>query len=111
MIRPCSECPFLRGSPFESSMCRSRAEEIATALRDGGHFPCHKTTEVGGASRGKEMWCAGALGTMENEDGPGAMGNQMARIAARLGLIGDPAELERSELYDSLSAWVETHDP
>lgn len=90
-------------------MCRARSEEIADALRAGGSFDCHKTTTSGGADRGNEMFCAGALGTMENEGT--VMENQMVRICGRLGFIEDPAELDGlPELYDSLDEWVETHE-
>lgn len=106
--RPCDNCPFLRGSTFEVSMVHARAEEIADGLRAGGSFDCHKTTNEGGAG-GKEKWCAGALGTMENEGN--VTDNQMVRICGRLGFIGDPAELGGlDELYNSLDEWVETHE-
>lgn len=107
--RPCDDCPFLRGSMFEDSMCRERAEEIAQGLQAGGMFSCHKTTADGGAPGGDEQWCAGALGTMENEGV--VMENQMVRIAGRLGEIGDPAELDGLlTLYDELDEWVDMHE-
>lgn len=106
--RPCEECPFLRGSVFENSMCEARAEEIADSLRVGGEFDCHKTTTEGDAG-GKEQWCAGALGTMQNEGN--VMENQMVRISGRMGHIDDPAKLGGlNELYNSLDEWVETHE-
>lgn len=67
-----------------------RKREIATALRRGGEFPCHKTldyeTEDGNPRRTKATaFCAGAVLTMENEGGNGAYANQMVRIHCRLG--------------------------
>ena len=94
-------------------MIRERAQEIADSLLAGGMFPCHKTTASGSAPAGtQEQWCAGALGTMDKDDdlAAGAMSNQMARVCARLGLIGDPAELDGlDDLYDGLQDWVDVH--
>lgn len=108
MKRPCQDCPFLIGSLFENSMCVARAHEIAESLRAGGFFPCHKTTDASGAEPGQEKFCAGALATMQNEGV--VMENQMVRICARLGMIGDPAQLDGlDECYGSLLQWVESH--
>tara|TARA_R110002096_G_scaffold94819_2_gene213132 strand:+ start:1181 stop:1516 length:336 start_codon:yes stop_codon:yes gene_type:complete len=105
--KPCIDCPFLKGSNFEQSMVYDRALEIAESLQSS-QFPCHKTTTAGGAEPGRDQFCAGALGTMENEGT--VMNNQMVRICGRLGFIGDPAELEDLDmLYDSLEEWVDSH--
>ena len=108
--RPCGDCPFLRGSDFETSMVRGRAQDIADGLRGGGEFACHKTTGVRGGSGNPRdrRFCAGALGTMENEGT--AVENQMFRIGVRLGLIEDPEDAEwLGEVYDSLDDWVDVH--
>jgi len=85
-----------------------RAEQIADSLRSGSMFPCHKTTRAGGADCKKKRWCNGALGTMENEGI--ALENQMVRICGRINQCPDPADIDRSNLYDSLEEWVEQHD-
>jgi len=108
-IKPCQQCPFIRGSSFESSMCYDRAREIADSLIGGGQFSCHKTTRNGGADGSKERFCIGALGTMENEDI--VYSNQMVRINDRLGLLPVLDDLDNLEqYYDSLDEWVESHD-
>jgi hypothetical protein len=107
LTKPCDLCPFTIGSTFEGSMVRERAEEIADSLRGGGMFPCHKTTEAGGGKN--HLWCAGALGTMENEGN--VMDNQMVRICGRLGMLNDPAELVGLDtLYATLDDWVDSHE-
>lgn len=108
-MRPCDNCPFLIGSPFEQSMVRERAQEIADGLRAGGMFSCHKTTRAGGGRGGSgQRWCAGALGTMQREGV--AFDNQMVRICGRLGMLGDPAGWSTERLYASLEEWVSKHD-
>ncbi len=109
MNKPCESCPFLIKPPF---VLRSgRATEFADCLRRGGPFNCHKTTcETGD---GSEQFCTGALLTMENErdgdeDAPGCMANQAARICARLGSF-NPNELEgHDRVYNSLEEWADT---
>ena len=105
--RPCDACPFLKGSVFEQSMCRARANEIAVTLLMNKGFPCHKTTEAGG-SDGPEQWCAGAIGTMQNQGI--AWNNQLVQVMVRLGGIVPPEELDGlDELYDTLQEWVDSH--
>lgn len=107
LARPCSNCPFLKGSVFETSMCRARAQEIATTLYAGHGFPCHKTTDAGGSS-GPQQWCPGAIGTMQNEGI--AWDNQLVQVMARLGAICAPEDLGGlDECYDSLAEWVRSH--
>ena len=108
LTRPCSDCPFLRGSLFENSMHIERAQEIADSLEGGAMFSCHKTVDYEHGRPEQEKWCAGALATMENEGT--VMQNQMVRICVRLGMIGDPAALGGlDECYGSLADWVESH--
>lgn len=105
MKRPCPKCPFRTDvGPY---LRHGRAVEIAAALRNGGEFACHQTTEPDGESDMRatptSKFCAGALATMENEGTP----NQMMRIAERLGSYS-PAhlDLERAPVYRSLHEWT-----
>lgn len=105
--RPCSDCIFRKGSPFDESLPRARVEEIVQALRSGGQFSCHKTTGADGSKR-NERFCAGALATMENEGT--VMENQMVRIMGRLGAIPDPATIEdREACHETLDDWIDAH--
>ncbi len=40
--QPCNNCPFRTN--VQPYLRPERAQEIARALRDGGEFPCHKTS-------------------------------------------------------------------
>lgn len=112
LTQPCSNCPFLRGSPFERSMSHPRAQEIADSLRMNGFFPCHKTTTAGGALPGGELWCAGALLTLAAGDE--AYDNQAVRVGLRLGLCPDPYWSEMTKqldkVYENLDQWLDSHD-
>lgn len=111
LTTPCANCPFRSDRPFH--LTPARALEIATCLREGGDFPCHKTldydhpTEDGrpdqngpGANR-----CAGMLIVMEKS----GLRNRIMQIAQRLGLY-DPAKLQMdAPVYESLDAWLASY--
>lgn len=87
LLKPCSNCPFLREGGVR--LTEARVEEIAGGmLSTQGHtFACHKTTVS--AEDGSEMQetknsrhCAGALIFAEKN----ANATQMMRIAERLGM-------------------------
>jgi len=67
---------------------------------------------VGLGGDGSEQFCSGALLTMENErdgdeDHPGCMANQAARIYARFGGF-NPNDLEgHDRVYGSLEEWTD----
>lgn len=80
MTEPCDQCPFLKGSPLNKTLSRSRLKEMAS-----GAFPCHKACKVDEDSgyvprNDKTPHCAGALIYNEKRHTP----NQMMRIAERL---------------------------
>lgn len=108
LVRSCDDCPFLKGSVFETSMVRARAQEIATTLYAGHGFPCHKTTSASGGDDTRQQWCAGAVCTMQNEGI--AWDNQLVQVMVRLGAMVEPEELDGlDECYGSLAEWVRSH--
>src|SRR5271154_2609248 len=78
---PCDNCPFRSDKPFHLSAGRVR--EIQRGLVRST-FPCHKTTEAGGSTKGEsaEVHCAGALILLEKLEEP----SQMMRICERIGV-------------------------
>jgi len=81
MREPCSECPFLRGSPLNNHIKYERLLEFAE-----GAFPCHRACKVdeneGFVPRNdKTPHCAGALIFNERRGRP----HQMMRICERIG--------------------------
>jgi len=81
MREPCSECPFLRGSPLNNYIKYERLLEFAE-----GEFPCHRACKVdeneGFVPRNdKTPHCAGALIFNERRGRP----HQMMRICERIG--------------------------
>lgn len=108
LLRPCSNCPFLRKGGIR--LTEERVESIAGMMLspEGGTFACHKTTAEN--SDGTEMretkdsrHCAGALIFSE------ANGNatQMMRIAERLGMYNPKKMMSDQEAVDSVFADVE----
>ena len=83
LTEPCDECPFLRGSPLNKTLKRSRLIEMAS-----GEFACHKACKVDEEEgefvprNDKTPHCAGALIYLEKRERP----HQMMRICERLGL-------------------------
>lgn len=106
--QPCGMCPFLKGSPFDDSMSRERAQEIATTLENDGYFPCHRTTDCTD-HKGASTWCAGAVGTMQNQTT--ADSNLSIRMAVFLKLCHSPESIDRTNLHGSLKTWVENTKP
>lgn len=108
----CAKCPFRTDVP--PYLRPGRAAEIAKALREGGEFPCHETTERRVDEAGeayladgaRSRFCAGAMATMLTEGQP----NQMLRIAIRLGWL-DPDRLAAADIpvHPSLADWVRAH--
>lgn len=109
VTRPCSNCPFLKEGGIRLS--RARAKEIGGMMlsRDGGTFPCHKTTvdTEDGEDRmvgSESLHCAGALIFAEKQ----GFANQMMRIAERLGIY-DASKLDKASfggVFDSLKQMV-----
>jgi hypothetical protein len=112
--KPCSGCPFLKEGGVKF-LGKPRAREIANymASSQGASFPCHKTVDYSDdedsdfhAPGPKEQHCAGALLFMEKVN-PG--GNQMARIAERLGLY-DRTQFKGAELvFNSVREMINAH--
>ena len=91
--RPCAECPFLRGSPLNKTLPKSRLRGFAK-----GQFPCHKTaelTEEGYEKTPESQHCAGALIALEKI----GASHQMMRICERLGFY-DPTKLDMTSDVD-----------
>lgn len=64
MESPCANCPFNETGPgreLRDTLRPGRFAGILADLRRGSIFPCHKTTVDGGAKRGQELLCAGAI--------------------------------------------------
>jgi hypothetical protein len=104
MRSPCADCPFRKPSVLRLRPERIREIARAVAPRDGqgGEFPCHKTTEVGGAPSDAETQCAGALIFAEKHDRP----TQMMRIMERIGMY-DRTALDSADLvWDDVQEWV-----
>lgn len=100
MTKPCPECPFLKGSPLNKTLPKSRLREFAS-----GKFACHKTAELQEDEDGHGQYvgkaesqhCAGALIALEKAGAP----HQMMRIAGRLGMY-DPTKLDMASDVVSL---------
>lgn len=108
LTSPCANCPFRSDRPFH--LTAARALEIATCLREGGDFPCHKTLDYdspGPDGRPDQNGpgvnrCAGMLIVMEKS----GLRNRIMQIAQRLGLY-DPTRLQMdAPVYESLDAWL-----
>jgi len=109
--RPCDSCPFR--ADIEPFLRKDRAEEIADALRAGGMFACHKTTEHDDdgdhVKTSDEEWCVGALLVMSHDGG--AEANQLVRIFQRVGALGDIDDLEGHEIvFKSFDEWIEAQE-
>lgn len=106
---PCESCPFRTNIP--AVVTKSRAQEIADAIRSDAWFACHKTLDYrdgsGGRTTRRSVFCRGALIVMERE---GVLDqNQMARIEMRLGMF-DPRNLDlEAPVPASLYEWIERH--
>lgn len=108
--RPCDQCPFLRVGGVKH-LGRRRALEIGTMLADrqGGTFPCHKTTlfdeDTGEHVSGKrEQHCAGALILAERVN---PAGTQYMRIAERLGFYDRNAYTGGELVFETVEDFVE----
>lgn len=106
--RPCAKCPFRADVP--NYLRARRRIEIATAIAQGGDFPCHETTvdcedEDGMSDRiatSDSKLCAGAI---KAALAAGAV-PQNIRIMARLGMIDlDAIESTGAECLN-LTAWA-----
>jgi hypothetical protein len=104
--RPCPKCPF-RTDCLPEWLGAERAAEIAQSITiHQGTFACHETTEAGGADRGKEQHCAGALIMLEHMGEPPP---QNVRVAARLGMCDlDNLDLE-APVFTSSGAFIDHH--
>ena len=102
--QPCPECPFLTGDfPGDQPvrLTEGRIREIAGGVmrNPGATFACHKTTTVGGAKRGREAHCAGALLFMFATN---PEWTQMARIASRIGVWNPDKLTGEARVFRSL---------
>lgn len=113
LLRPCSNCPFLREGGVR--LTEARVEEIAGMMISpaGGDFPCHKTTvdtdDGDRHSVSASRHCAGALIFAEKNGNA----TQMMRIAERLGmydsrkLMADQAAVE--SVFNDLDEMLESN--
>lgn len=106
--RPCAKCPFRADVP--NYLRSGRRIQIATAIAQGGDFPCHETTvdcydEDGMSDRqatSDSKLCAGAI---KAALASGAV-PQNIRIMSRLGMIDlDAIERTGAECLN-LTAWA-----
>jgi hypothetical protein len=113
----CKTCPFRRSVVEAGGLVRAeRAQSIADSIIGGAGFTCHLTTVLDESDDAMEAMipgpdaqeCAGALATMH----AGGNVNQMARMAERFGMLDlDKIDVDRSDVYGSLAAWVQAHRP
>lgn len=88
--RPCTDCPFVKGSSTNISLSSERIEGIIDSIKDDKIFYCHKTIDYNKQLEDEDdsfspieqnQFCAGALVYLEKKNHP----NQMMRIAERIG--------------------------
>lgn len=108
MKRPCVDCPFLREGGIRLS--QKRVREIAGAMLavQGATFQCHATVDYDDTEDGapvqrrtpRDQHCAGALIFAERQ----GRGNQMMRIAERLGMYDAAALMSDHAVVESVFA-------
>lgn len=112
--RPCKGCPFR--TDCGGYLTKARAREIAKAIEcEGRTFACHKTTVACAVDDGFEdmeatkdsQHCAGALIMLEASGK--AIGNQMLRIAERLGIYDHKGLDMNAPVVRSSSEFVNLH--
>lgn len=81
-LRPCSDCPFLTGSPIWLE--QERRQGIHDDLTHDGSFPCHKTIDYSNTDRGEvtknSKLCVGSALYLEKNYHNGARSNVQYRM-------------------------------
>lgn len=103
---PCADCPFLREGGIR--LRRARIDEICGYVlgRQGGAFPCHKTTISDEGPDGEcvrvgipsSQHCAGALIFAEKH----GTATQLTRIMERLGAYDASKLVGHERVFDSV---------
>jgi len=112
LTTPCKKCPFR--NDIDPYIRPGRVLELEQALAGGGTFTCHKTTVE--SEEDEDGWtemidgpnarfCAGAMILVERDYG----GNQMLRIAERLGMYDAEKLNMDAPVYDSFGEMYEVH--
>ena len=81
----CEDCPFAKsgaGLQLRLTLRPGRWGEILRALRNDGHFLCHKTTDDTG--NGANLHCAGSIEWQLKKNG---YPSQLARIMQRISKV------------------------
>lgn len=120
LITPCANCPFRKDKLEQQGwLGERRAQEIFDNLKQGGFFPCHKTTHTKNDDWDDEeerqfeikdhhQFCAGALIMLENTKIAPTL--QPFQVLERLGFYKpDKLRIEESEVFDSEVAFTEWH--
>ena len=114
LTRPCSDCPFRKGSGETFRLQPDRLDEIFEAVA----FQCHKTVDYGVEEEEDEngdpvpvdrsgdhpQQCAGLMSLLYREHRE----NQIMQVGERLGGF-DPSKLDHSDVYDSIEAARAAH--
>lgn len=109
--RPCSNCPYLKGTPL--FLNRMRAEGLARdVFFHGGTFACHKTTETDDDGEviltAKQSECAGAAIMQLKTNNP----SQWMQISIRMGWAESQGinslDLD-SPVFDTVQDFVDYH--
>lgn len=107
---PCQDCPF-RTDAAAIRLIRRRKEQIATALRQGAVFHCHKTVDYSYDEEGEEVAvqhpgvkaCGGAMVVMIKDGTP----NGPLQVAFRLGWVQRKDFVLDAPVHESLEEWIE----
>ncbi len=85
LVRPCKDCPFIKGGLMNRTLNEGRLKDIVHGLTvEDASFTCHKTIKDYYPNVKHEQHCAGALIYLEKLGNYGRP-NQEMRIAERLG--------------------------
>lgn len=101
--KPCSDCPFVVANRFP--LPTQRRQEIATDLRFGKTFSCHKTVEYtdDGPDTTNSSRCFGAASVLHKGGNAPMQGDQ---LAVRLGIAEIKGDLDRVDTFESLDAFT-----
>lgn len=124
LVAPCKNCPFRNDIPHQRGWLGSaRAQDIFDNLKQGGFFPCHKTTakdpeeefDEGGEEYEPKFklydhhqYCAGALIMLEKEGIAPTL--QPIQVAERLGFYNrGKLRIDNSPIFESGEEFVKWH--
>ncbi len=122
LIAPCANCPFRNDMPNQKGwLGERRAQEIFDNLKQGGFFPCHKTTRTDDDDwdelddepkpfeiKKHHQFCAGALIMLEKTKIAHTL--QPFQVLERLGYYDSKRlRIEESHVFDTESEFIQWH--